>query len=55
VRAWGSASGSPISKSGTGVTVTETNVSTIAGTGDDPATAWRKVNPYSSWSTVLFA
>jgi hypothetical protein len=53
VHAWNHAPGSPIAKSGTGVTVTETNVQTTVPTGIDPATAWRNAHPYDAWRDVL--
>jgi hypothetical protein len=49
VWAWGHGGTSPIAKSGTGVTVTQTNVNTTQPTGDNPAVKWRNEHPYGSW------
>jgi hypothetical protein len=53
VYAWGHAPTSPISRSGTGVTVTETNVVSGQPSGTDPATKWRNANAYGAWADVM--
>ena len=50
---WAWESVGTVTQSGSGVTLTQQNVTAAKPSGTDPATAWRTANPYESWRTYF--